>query len=193
MKNMFESRLKAHKLIGAIKEPKSIELAIKYKENLSAVILMTGNILTVKQYVDVLHKDEIPVILHLEKIDGLQLDAYGIQFITDYVKPFAVVTTKQNLLKRFKDRGMYVIQRVFLIDTEVHHQILARIDKHPADMVEVMPCRATDFIQSLAEKSPIPIITGGLLTTINHAKEALEYGAKAVTTSNIDIWKEGTN
>jgi glycerol uptake operon antiterminator len=191
LKKLFEDRLQRHKLIGAIKQPKGIEQAIKYKDNLAAVILMTGNVLTVKQYVDVLHQEGLPVILHLEKIDGIQYDPYGVQFICDYVKPFAIVTTKPNLTKRFKAKGLFVIQRVFLIDTEVYEQLGDKIDELPVDMVEIMPCRATDFIEKLAAVSTIPIITGGLLNKTSHAKEALAHGAKAVTTSNMDLWKTG--
>ena len=189
MKKMFRERLERRKLIAAIKEPKSIERAIKYKENISAVILMTGNILTAKEYVDVLHKEGLPVILHVEKIGGLQVDPYGIDFITDYVKPFAIVTTKSSIIKRAKSKGMFVIQRVFLIDTEVYEHLLDSFDHLQADIIEIMPSRAPDFLEKLSKVSPVPVITGGLLTTSDHAKEALERGAAAVTTSNAKLWK----
>jgi len=188
MKQTFEDNLKKSKLIAAIKHPKSIERAIKYKENIAAVILMTGNILTVKQYVDVLQKEGLPVILHVEKIGGLQVDDYGIDFIAN-VKPFAIVTTKSSIIKRAKSRGLFVIQRVFLIDTEVYDNLLANVDHFQADIIEIMPSRVTDFLEKLSKVSPIPIITGGLLTTPHHAKEALEHGAAAVTTSNTELWK----
>lgn len=193
MKKIFEERLKKHKLIAAVKQPKSIEQAIKYKEHISAVILMTGNILTVKQYVDVLQKAGLPVILHVEKIGGLQVDHYGIDFIQEYVKPFAIVTTKSGIIKKAKSKGMYVIQRVFLIDTEVYDQLLAGLDHLQADMIEVMPSRIIDFLADLSKASHVPVITGGLLTTPYHAKEALEHGAAAVSTSNTKLWKMDLN
>ena len=188
MKKTFEENLQKSKLIAAIKHPKSIERAIKYKKNIAAVILMTGNILTVKQYVDVLQKEGLPVILHVEKIGGLQVDDYGIDFIAN-VNPFAIVTTKSNIIKKAKSRGLFVIQRVFLIDTEVYDNLLQNVDRFQADMIEIMPSRVTSFLEKLSKVSPIPIITGGLLTTAYHAKEALEHGAVAVTTSNTDLWK----
>jgi glycerol uptake operon antiterminator len=193
LKRTFEERLKNHKLIAAIKEPKSIEKAIKYKENISAVILMMGNILTVKQYVDVLQKAGLPVILHVEKIGGLQVDYYGIDFIIEIVKPFAIVTTKSSIIKKAKSKGMFVIQRIFLIDTEVYNNLLGSIEHIQSDMIEIMPSRVPDFLEKLANVSPIPIITGGLLTTPYDAKEALEHGAAAVTTSNTDLWKLDLN
>lgn len=189
LRELFEERLKKHKLLAAIKEPKSIEKAIKYKENISAVILMTGNILTVKQYVDVLQKEGLPVVLHVEKIGGLQVDYYGIDFIIENVKPFAIVTTKTSIIKRAKSKGKFVIQRIFLIDTEVHNNLVKEIEHLQSDMIEIMPSRAPDFLEKLTKVSPIPIITGGLLTNLQDAKEALAHGVVAVTTSNTDLWK----
>ncbi len=189
MIKVFEERLKKHKLIAAIKEPRSIEKAIKYKDHISAVILMTGNILNVKQYVDVLQSEGLPVILHVEKIGGLQVDQHGIDIIVDYVKPFAIVTTKSSIIKRAKSKGMFVIQRVFLIDTEVYDHLLNSLEHLQSDIIEIMPSRAPDFLEKLSEVSPVPVITGGLLATAEHAKEALERGAAAVTTSNTKLWK----
>lgn len=189
MYQLFHERLNKYQLIGAIKDPKSLDLALRYKENLSAVILMTGNILNVQQYVQVLHEAELPVILHVEKIGGLQGDRYGIDFIAEVVKPFAIVTTKANIIKRAKSKGIYVVQRIFLVDTEVFLQLEKTIENSAADMIEIMPCRAPDFLKKLAKNTKKPIITGGLLNTVEQAEVALISGVKAVTTSNIEMWK----
>ena len=191
LKRIFEENLQKSKLIAAIKEPKSIEKAIKYKENLAATILMTGNILNVKNYVEVLQKEKLPVILHVEKIDGLYMDHYGIDFIIDHVQPFAIVTTKSSIINKAKSKGIFVIQRIFLIDTEVYDHLLVSVDHIQPDIIEVMPSRAPDYLAKLSKASPVPIITGGLLTTPSHANEALEHGAIAVTTSNTKLWKLG--
>ena len=190
MRKRFEENLRTSKIIAAIKHPKSIEKAIQYKENIAAVILMTGNILTVKQYVDVLQKEGLPVIVHVEKIGGLQVDDYGIDFIAN-VHPFAIVTTRSNIIRKAKRKGLFVIQRIFLIDTEVYDHLLENVEHFQADIIEIMPSRVPDFLEKLSKASPIPIITGGLLTTPAHAKDALDHGAAAVTTSNTKLWKTG--
>ncbi|WP_413363400.1 glycerol-3-phosphate responsive antiterminator [Lysinibacillus sp. 3P01SB] len=189
MLKVFQERLEKHRMIAAIKEPKALEKAIKYKQNLSAVILMTGNILTVHQYVKLLHDEGLPVILHVEKIGGLQLDQYGIDFLYNIVKPFAIVTTKSNVIKKAKQKKMFVIQRVFLIDTEVYCQLEQSVNDSAADIIEIMPCRAPDFIKKLSLVTDKPLLTGGLLNTEKDAIEALQNGAAAVTTSNTELWK----
>ncbi|MGN8648195.1 glycerol-3-phosphate responsive antiterminator [Gracilibacillus sp. HCP3S3_G5_1] len=185
--------LKENKMVAALKESKYIEKTIKYKHNLSAVLLMTGTILTVKRYVDFIQSNGLPVILHVEKIGGLDMDKDGIDFVKKYVKPAAIVTTNQGIIKRAKKAGLFVVQRVFLIDTDVYLHLVRDPDNIQADLIEVMPSRAPDIIEKLSKVSPVPIITGGLLSLPEHAKSALEHGAIAVSTSNPDMWKYDVN
>jgi glycerol-3-phosphate responsive antiterminator len=46
-----------------------------------------------------------------------------------------------------------------------------------------MPSRLRDIIEFLSKTVEVPVITGGLLTEDIHAKEVLDCGAAAVTTS----------
>lgn len=185
----LQERLKKHKMVAAIKVPRDIERAIKYKENLSAVLLMTGTILTVKRYVDFIQSEGLPVILHVEKIGGLEMDRDGIEFVKRNVKPYAIVTTKNGIIKKAKSSGLLVVQRIFLIDTEVYTNLVKDIHQIQSDIIEIMPSRVPDFLNKISKISPIPIITGGLLNSHEHAKQALENGAVAITTSNPEMWK----
>lgn len=186
-------RLEKHKLVAAIKEPKYIERAIKNKKNLSAVLLMTGTILTVKRYVDFIQSEGLPVILHVEKIGGLEMDGDGIDFIKKNVQPMAIVTTRNGIIKKAKSSGLFVIQRIFLIDTEVYNNLVRDASQIRSDIIEIMPCRAPDFLNKFTKVSQVPVITGGLLTLPEHAKEALNNGAVAVTTSNSKLWEIDLN
>ncbi|WP_339210403.1 glycerol-3-phosphate responsive antiterminator [Aeribacillus sp. FSL K6-8210] len=186
-------RLKEHKMVAAIKEPKYIEKAIKNKEHLSAVLLMTGTILTVKRYVDFIQSEGLPVILHVEKIGGLEMDGDGIDFVKKNVQPTAIVTTRNGIIKKAKSSGLFVIQRIFLIDTEVYHNLVKDADQIRSDIIEIMPCRAPDFLKKFTKVSQVPVITGGLLTLPEHAKEAINNGALAVTTSNSKLWEMDLN
>ncbi|WP_100332349.1 glycerol-3-phosphate responsive antiterminator [Bacillus xiapuensis] len=190
---VLKERLTKHKMIAAIKEPKFIEQAIQYKNNLSAVLLMTGTILTVKRYVDYIQSQGLPVILHVEKIGGLEMDRDGIEFVKRNVQPYGIVTTRNGIIKKAKSSGLFVVQRVFLIDTEVYTNLMKDLHRIQSDIIEIMPCRAPDFVNRVSGASPVPVITGGLLNSSEHAKQALANGAAAVTTSNPKIWKINLN
>lgn len=194
MENMtvqfFYEQLAKHKVIASVKDPKSLDLAIKYKHNLSAVMLMTGNILSVKDYVQLLHRHRLPVILDIEKIGGLKTDYYGIDFIKRVVKPFGIVTNKTGDIKKAKANKLYVIQRIFLIDTEVLDNLREGIADIKADMIEVLPSRLPDITEEIVQFSHVPIITGGFLNETKYIDESIQSGAKGVVTSNHGIWKK---
>jgi len=75
---------------------------------------------------------------------------------------------------------------------EVYHNLVKDVDQIRSD-IEIMPCRATDFLKKFTKVSQVPVITGGLLTLPEHAKEAINNGALAVTTSNSKLWEMDIN
>jgi glycerol uptake operon antiterminator len=188
-KEYFYDRLEKYKLIASVKDPKSIDKAIKYKDNISAVMLLTGNILSIKDYVQLFHNNGLPVILDVERIGGLKTDEYGVNFISKVVKPFAIVTNKAGDIRKAKANQLYVIQRIFLIDTEVLDNLKATIKEIKADMIEIMPSRLPDITREITSISPVPIVTGGFLNDPIHIHQSLENGAVGVVTSNRNTWK----
>lgn len=185
----FFERLEKFKKIAAIKKPKDIEKAVEQKETLSAVYLLTGNIGVLKKYVDVFKEKGLPIFIHTDKIGGLSLDQDGMTFLSRYVMPTGIVTTKPSQIINAKKCGLVGIQRVFVIDSEVIENLITKIDHHKPDAVEIMPARVPEVIQILKQNINVPIIAGGLLQKKEHALESLNNGASAVSTSNTDLWK----
>ncbi|KAB2332152.1 glycerol-3-phosphate responsive antiterminator [Cytobacillus depressus] len=186
----FFIRLNQYKKIAAVKSPKGIEKVIKHKDRISAVFLLTGNIMSIKRYVDLFKKEGLPVFVHIEKIGGLSMNDEGIDFIANYVQPLGIVSTKPNMVAKAKKRKLMAVQRVFMIDTEVYDYVLHSLDQNTPDIIEIMPSRLSHVIRDLSKQLKIPLITGGLLSEKAHAMEVLACGAIAITTSNTDIWKE---
>jgi len=186
----FFKRLYQYKKIAAVKSPKGIEKAIKWKDRISAVFLLTGNIMSIKNYVDLFKEEGLPVFVHIEKIGGLSINDEGLDFIANYVQPLGIISTKPNIAAKAKRKKLLVVQRVFMIDTEVFDHVLHSLDHTIPDIIEIMPSRLPHVIKDLSKQLKLPLITGGLLSEKEHALEVLECGAVAITTSNIDIWKE---
>lgn len=185
----FFDRLAEHRKIAAIKYPKHIEKAVRLKNRISGVFLLTGNISVIKGYVDYFKSEGLPVFIHLDKIGGLNADNEGIDFIANYVKPTGIVTTKPSLIIKAKKRGLLTVQRVFVIDSEVVENVITMMDIHKPDILEIMPARIPDVIKSLKEKISVPIVTGGLLSEEEQAYEMLAGGAMGISTSNTNVWK----
>src|SRR5690606_37075359 len=99
-------RLADRPLIAAVKEPKQLEEAMLYSDALAGVFLLTGHIGTVKGYVDLLRRRELPVFLHLERIGGISPDAAGIAYIASAIKPAGIITTKTSVVRMAAKAGL---------------------------------------------------------------------------------------
>ncbi|CAM5197763.1 Glycerol uptake operon antiterminator regulatory protein [Ureibacillus acetophenoni] len=70
-----------------------------------------------------------------------------------------------------------------MIDSEVFENTIAHKEVQP-DIIEIMPSIAYEIITALKEKIDVPIITGGLIRTVEDVKKALNAGAIGISTSN---------
>lgn len=184
----FLARLDQYKLIASIKEAKHLEKAAE--ADLSAVVLSVGNIGVIKGYVDFFKSRHIPVFLHLERIGGISHDREGIAFLSHYVKPDGVVTTRNTLIKLAKKQGLLTIQRHFLVDSDAHKSGLQSIVETQPDAVELMPGLLPEFIEEYRSALDTPIIAGGLIRKREQMEEVLQHGATAVSVGSPLLWKE---
>lgn len=185
-------RINKKNKIAAIKCMKDFDIVLDYANDLAAAFLIMGNISNIKRYVDAIQSKGLPVFVHIEKIGGLALNNEGIEFISSIVKPVGIITTKPNLIKKAQTHGLMVIQRVFMIDTEVFENTLNLKENRP-DIIEIMPSPLYHIISELTSKMEVPIITGGLIHSTDDMRRSLNAGAIAVSTSNNKVWRENVN
>ncbi|MGA9286920.1 MAG: glycerol-3-phosphate responsive antiterminator [Anaerobacillus sp.] len=184
----FIERLKDDRMIAAIKDPKSFDRFIE--SDLQSAFLLMGNISVIKRYVDKLKKHDRHVFLHIEKIPGISYDKEGLKFISKFVKPTGIVTTKSSLIQLAKQEELLTIQRLFLIDTDAVHNGLKSTKEIQPDALEVMPGLIPEMIQQLKKETDLPLITGGLIQNTSHIEQALASGAEAVSTGRSWLWKK---
>nr|WP_237690616.1 glycerol-3-phosphate responsive antiterminator [Paenibacillus caui] len=177
-------------MIASIKNPKQIETALSLRNQLSGVFLLTGHIGVIKGYVDLFKAHHVPVFLHLEKIGGLSTDCYGLEYLAKAIQPTGIITTKTNVVKNVKKMGLITIQRFFLVDTEVLDNMAKSLEQVEPDIIEVMPARIPQMIETVKSFTSVPIISGGLLSARSETLECIRYGATAVSSSKPELWRE---
>ncbi|MED1952174.1 glycerol-3-phosphate responsive antiterminator [Brevibacillus centrosporus] len=184
----FLARLDHYKLIASVKEAKYLEKAAE--ANLSAVVLSIGNIGVIKGYVDFFKSRDIPVFIHLERVGGISYDREGIAFLSHYVKPDGIVTTRNTLIKLAKKQGLLTIQRHFLVDSDALKSGLQSIQETQPDAVELMPGLLPEFLEEYRSMLDTPIIAGGLIRKREQMERVLQHGATAVSVGSPSLWKE---
>ncbi len=187
-KNDFLEQITKDHLISSIKNPKSLDLFLESK--VGTGFLLTGNISSIKHYVDLLKSHHRFVFLHLEKIPGISYNLEGLKFVANYIKPSGIISTKNNVIQYAKKMNLITIQRLFLIDSDATYNGLKAIQENKPDAIEVMPGLIPSMVKELKNQLEIPIITGGLLQNKKQMMDAIENGAIAVSTGTPALWKE---
>ena len=177
--------LKANPLIAAAQHD-NLELAVNSK--VSAILLMDGklNELLEKDFQDCNKKK--PIFLHTDLVKGLSNDREAINFIKKYINPAGIVSTKSAMLKAAKKKGLYTIQRIFLIDSKSLKNAIESIRDNDPDIVEVMPALAYSIIETLKNEIDKPIILGGLINKRDQIIDGLKAGADGISFSKSDLW-----
>lgn len=129
------------------------------------------------------------VILHADLIQGLKTDAYGFEFLVREIKPDGIISTRSNVIALAKKNKLMTIQRLFLLDSQALEHNIKLIKQVKPDYIEILPGIIPTVIQEVYEKTGIPVIAGGLIRTAEDIKLAYDGGAKAVSTSQPELWE----
>lgn len=184
--NNFDELLIENPIIAAIRNDNELEKALESKAKV--VFVLYGDIMKIEQICMRLKEKEKIIFIHLDMIEGLRGDFAGIQFIKNVAKPYGIITTKSANIKYAKQQDIFVIQRLFIIDSLSLKTGIRNIQDNLPNAVEVMPGIASKIISSIQSQVKVPIIAGGLIDCKKDIMDSLASGALAVSTTAEDLW-----
>ncbi|MBA4603859.1 glycerol-3-phosphate responsive antiterminator [Thermoactinomyces mirandus] len=152
--------------------------------NYEYIILLDCHIVQLFSLMKLAKRHRKKVLLHVDLIQGLRSDEHGAEYLCQNIKPAGLISTRTSVVSTAKKRSLIAIQRIFLLDTHALNTSYRLFHSFEPDYIEVLPGVIPHIIKEVSEKTRIPILAGGLIRTTKEAKEALEAGAVAVTTSS---------
>lgn len=82
------------------------------------------------------------------------------------------------------------MQRIFLIDNSALEKSCKLLESTQPDAIEVLPGGMPSVIRKVKDRTNLPILAGGFISSREDVELALQAGAEAVTTSNKNLWRE---
>ncbi|MCZ8510897.1 glycerol-3-phosphate responsive antiterminator [Paenibacillus filicis] len=185
-KEEFYLSLAKYKKVASVTQVKHIEKVLEHQ--VSGVFLFAGNIGMIKRYVDFYKSHNLFVFLHMEKIRELQSNRESLEFISNYIKPTGIISTKNTVIQQAKKLNLLTIQRLFLIDFDALHTGMESFQETKPDAIELLPGLLPDMVATIKKQTDIPIITGWLISTREQMIAPIQKGALAVSTGNPELW-----
>jgi glycerol uptake operon antiterminator len=187
-KEILLNRVRLNSVIAAVQSEDDLEVAIK--SNVTTVFLLCADIFNAKTLVDKIKGAGKSAFIHIDFLEGIGKDAKAIDYIIQVIKPDGIISTKSNHIKIAREKGMFTIQRFFLIDSKSFEMTLNSVKALQPDMIEVMPGVMPGVIHRITRRLSIPVIAGGLISSKQDVLEAIKAGALATSTGKKELWEE---
>ena len=185
----LESRLERNPVIAAVRAAETVEAAAKASPEV--VFLLCGDILNVEKLVWRLKEAGKLVLVHMDLLGGIGRDPQAVEYLAQAVQPDGIISTRSQLIRAAKERGLLTVQRFFLLDSQSVTMAAETAASVRPDMVEVMPGICPRVIRRLSstEGRRLPVIAGGMIEEKEDIVEALSAGASGVSTSRTELWE----
>jgi glycerol uptake operon antiterminator len=187
MKDTVIDRVELNPVIAAVQNEGDLEIAIKSR--VATIFLLCADIFNAKSLVDRIKTAGKSALIHIDFLEGIGKDAKAIDYIIQVIQPDGVISTKSSHIKIAKEKGMFTIQRFFLIDNKSYEMTIKSVKSIQPNMIEVMPGVMPGIIQRITEQLSIPVIAGGLISSKQDIMDVLSAGALGASTGKKDLWE----
>lgn len=176
--------LQTNPIIASVRDLNYLDKALESDTNI--ICLLVGDISNITELVDKIKRENKYVLVHVDLIKGLSRDPIILQFLQENLVD-GIISTSNTLIREAKARGMFAIQRIFLLDTLALQNGISSIKSVKPDAIEVLPA-LPKIIERIHEEVDTPIIGGGFIQTKDDIFDCLKSGAIAVSSSTVNIW-----
>lgn len=152
------------------------------------IFLLSGDIINIEKIVKKAKLEDKGVYVHIDLIEGISKDIWGLRFIIKNVNPDGIITTKANIVKWAKDLNLFTIQRLFILDSMSLETGIRSVLNVKPDAIEMLPGIMPPVVKIISSRTKLPIITGGFIREKEDVMDSLVAGAIGVSTSNENVW-----
>lgn len=186
----FVNKIEASPIIAAVKNDSELERCLKTE--VEVVFTLYGDVCTIPEITKKIKAAGRIVMVHLDLVAGLTQKEISIDYIRDRTCADGIITTRANLIRHAKERGLATVLRYFVLDSmaidNIHKLALQGYSSQP-DVIEILPgTLVPKVVKRICAMSRVPVVAGGLIQDREDVMNMLDNGVIAISTSCPDVW-----
>jgi glycerol uptake operon antiterminator len=181
----FVARLADSPCCAAIVSSGQLEPALASRAPI--IFLLRGNGLDLSNVVRRVHDAGKLVAVHLDLVDGLRADHWGVAWLARSGVD-AIITSHGQMMSVIRHEGATAIHRLLLSRRSHLDTAVAALRRSQPDIVEILPGVILPAVVDLLPPLDVPLLAGGFVRTESDARAVLAAGAIGVTTSSPALW-----
>ena len=182
--------LRQNPVIAAVKDNASLQLAIDSECQFISVLY--GNICTISNIVKKIKNAGKYAFIHVDLLEGASNKEVVIQFLKLVTEADGIISTKASMLKAARAEGFFCIHRLFIVDSISFQTLISKLRNRIR--IVLRSCRLYAQSAGLGDrKIRQPLIAGGLVCDEEDARNAINAGVVALSTTNTGVWTLAKN
>lgn len=185
--NKVIENIEKNPVIAAIRQEADLDTALS--SQVTTIFLLHADIFNISGMVDRIKQKGKSALIHIDFLEGLGKDEKALDYIVEVIKPDGIITTRSNHIKFAKNKGMFTIQRFFLIDSLSYETTIKTVQAVNPDMIEVMPAIMPSVLKKITSQLSLPVIAGGLIDSKSDIIDIIKSGALGASTGKKELWE----
>lgn len=183
----FALLLRQTRIIPAVRSPEFLPQSRQSPGKI--VYFLFGDPESTSQLMEVVAAADKAPIVNIDLAAGFARDHAAVAYLA-HRQVQGIISTHPEPLRAARDLGLFAIKRTFLLDSAALDSALRSLDQFMPDALEVLPAMAAPHIvKRLHEMYPtLPVIAGGLITSLREIEALIEQGINAVSVSDSRLW-----
>ena len=179
-------RLKINPIIAAVRNSEGLDRALH--SEVTTIFLLNSDIFNIKKLIEKIQSRSKSVFVHMDFIEGLGNDHKAVDYLAEVIRPDGIISTRGSLIRHASSKGLFSIQRFFLIDSLSYQTAIKQVSSVKPDMIEVLPGVMPGVIKRICKEASIPVIAGGMIDTKQDIIEILKAGAIGASVGKTSLW-----
>lgn len=182
--------LRQNPVIAAVKDNASLQLAIDSECQFISVLY--GNICTISNIVKKIKNAGKYAFIHVDLLEGASNKEVVIQFLKLVTEADGIISTKASMLKAARAEGFSVFIACLLLIQFRFTTLISKL-RNRIRIVLRSCCCMPKVLGWVTEKIRQPLIAGGLVCDEEDARNAINAGVVALSTTNTGVWTLAKN
>lgn len=178
--------LSLHPVIASIKDEDGLRAVLHAP--CPVVFVLFGSVMTIHNIVATLKSAGKAVFVDVDLLDGFSSKPIAVDFLKTHTKVDGVLSSKSIMVRAAKAAGLMAVHRLFLVDSFSYNNVSKQVKISEPDAVMILPGCMPRVISWVCNDTDLPLIAGGLVCDKADVMAALGAGAKAIASSNRDVW-----
>lgn len=125
--------------------------------------------------------------VNIDSSDGLAQDRAAVEYLRK-IGCQGVLSTRASVIQKANQLDMVTMQKVFVTDRSTLPRSINAIQQSRPHLVQLMPWPVIPYIPQAELAQLSPFIAAGFVRDQDELVRAVKAGAKAVSTSDVDLW-----